>query len=91
MPTAEKSLKDTKEQIKVLRRQARQAETLEEQHEIQERLKQLGRRQRYQRRDIFKSEDEIEEQRDNLIAALEKRLVRQQRSERLFTMRWSVV
>ncbi|MEQ3636470.1 SNF2-related protein [Alcanivorax sp.] len=88
---AEKSLRDTKEQIKALRRQARQAETLEEQHDIQERLKQLEQRQRKQRRDIFKVEDEIEEQRDNLIAALEKRLARDQRSEQLFTLRWSVV
>ena len=88
---AEKSLKDTKEQIKALRRQSRQVETLEEQHDIQERLKQLEQRQRKQRRDIFKVEDEIEEQRDNLIVALEKRLARDRRSEQLFTIRWSVV
>lgn len=88
---AEKALKDTKEQIKALRRQARQAETLEEQHKIQGRLKQLEKRQRNQRRDIFKVEDEIEEQRDSLIIALEKRLARDQQSERLFTLRWSVV
>ena len=48
-------------------------------------------RQRKQRRDIFKVEDQIEEQRDSLIAALEKRLVRDQTSERLFTLCWSVV
>ncbi|WP_019022975.1 SNF2-related protein [Thioalkalivibrio sp. ALE23] len=91
MLAAEKSLKDTKEQIKALRRQGRQAETLEEQHEIQERLKQLEQRQRKQRRDIFRVEDEIEEQRDSLITALEKRLARDQQCERLFTLRWSVV
>jgi len=90
MLATEKTLKDTKEQIKALRRQARQAETLEEQHDIQERLKQLEQRQRKQRRDIFKVEDEIEDRRDSLIAALEKRLVRGQHSERLFTLRWSV-
>lgn len=88
---AEKELKDTKEQIKALRRQARQAETLEEQHELQERLKQLEQRQRKQRRDIFRVEDEIEEERDSLIEALEKRLVRSQKNEPLFTIRWSVV
>jgi hypothetical protein len=88
---AEKALKDTKEQIKALRRQARQTETLEEQHELQERLKQLEQRQRKQRREIFKVEDQIEDQRDELIAALEKRLSRNQYSEHLFTLRWSVV
>jgi len=91
MLAAEKALKDTKEQIKALRRQARQVETLEEQHDLQERLKKLEQRQRKQRRDIFKAEDEIEDQRDTLIAALEKRLARDQQSERLFTLRWSVV
>lgn len=91
MLAAEKMLKDTKEQIKALRRQARQAETLEDQHDIQERLKQLEQRQRKQRRGIFQVEDEIEDQRDNLIAALEKRLARDQRCERLFTVRYSVV
>lgn len=88
---AEKSLKDTKEQIKALRRQARQAQTLEEQHEIQEKLLQLERRQRKQRQEIFTVEDEIEQKRDELIAALEKRLSQSQTAERLFTIRWEVV
>jgi hypothetical protein len=39
--SAEKALTDTKEQIKVLRRQARQAVTLEEQHSIQEKIQKL--------------------------------------------------
>ena len=88
---AEKALKDTKEQIKALRRQARQAETLEEQHEIQEKLQQLERRQRKQRQEIFAVEDDIEKKRDDLIAALEKRLSRSQHADRLFTIRWQVV
>ena len=37
--SAEKALQDTKEQIKALRRQARQAVTLVEQHEIQEKFR----------------------------------------------------
>ena len=91
MLATEKALKDTKEQIKALRRQARQSETLADQHAIQDRLKQLEKRQRKQRREIFKAEDEIEEQRDHLIAALEQRLVRDQHCKQLFTVRWSVV
>ena len=64
---AEKALADTKEQIKALRRQARQAATLEEQHEIQEKIQKLERQQRRQRQEIFKVEDEIMEKRDALI------------------------
>ena len=88
---AEKAMKDTKEQIKALRRQARQAETLQEQHEIQEKLKKLERHQRKQRQQIFTVEDEIEEKRDELIAELEKRLSQHQHTERLFTIRWSII
>jgi hypothetical protein len=51
----------TKAQIKVLRRQARQAVTLEEQHEIQQQIQKLEKQQRRQRQEIFKVEDEIME------------------------------
>jgi hypothetical protein len=88
--SAEKALRDTKEQIKVLRRQARQATTLEEQHEIQEKIQKLERQQRRQRQDIFKAEDEIMEKRDALIESLERRLAQRTETETLFTIRWAV-
>ena len=89
--SAEKALRDTKEQIKNLRRQARQAATLEEQREIQENFQKLERQQRRQRQEIFKVEDEIIEKRDALIESLERRLVQRQQVEHLFTIRWSVI
>jgi len=85
------ALEDTKEQIKVCRRQARQATTLEEQHEIQDKIRKLEKQQRRQRQEIFKVEDEIIEKRDSLIDALERRLAQTTASEPLFTIRWSVV
>ena len=88
--SAEKALVDTKEQIKVLRRQARQAVTLEEQHEIQEKIQKLERQQRRQRQEIFKAEDEIMEKRDQLIDSLERRLAQRTETETLFTIRWAV-
>ena len=88
--SAEKALLDTKAQIKVRRRQARQAVTLAEQHEIQEKIRKLERRQRRQRQDIFKVEDEIIEKRDQLIDVLEARLAQRTATETLFTIRWAV-
>ena len=88
--SAEKALADTKEQIKALRRQARQAVTLEEQHEIQEKIQKLEKQQRRQRQDIFKAEDEIMEKHDSLIESLEKRLAQRTETEALFTIRWGV-
>jgi len=89
--SAEKALADTKEQIKALRRQARQAVTLEEQHEVQQQIQRLEKKQRHQRQDIFKVEDEIMEKRDSLIESLERRLSQKTESEPLFTIDWAVV
>ncbi|MEX2283462.1 MAG: SNF2-related protein [Gemmatimonadota bacterium] len=88
--SAEKALLDTKEQIKVLRRQSRQAVTLEEQHEIQQQLQKLEKQQRRQRQDIFKTEDEIMEKRDSFIESLERRLAQHSAMDALFTIRWTV-
>jgi len=87
---AEKALADTKEQIKALRRQARQAVTLEEQHQIQEKIQKLERQQRRQRQEIFEVEDEIMTKRDQLIDQLERRLAQRTQSDSLFTIRWAV-
>jgi hypothetical protein len=87
---AEKALRDTKEQIKAQRRQARQAVTLEEQRQIQEKIQKLERQQRRQRQEIFRVEDEIMEKRDGLIDQLEKRLAQRTATEALFSIRWAV-
>jgi hypothetical protein len=88
--SAEKALADTKEKIKALRRQARQAVTLEEQHTLQQELQKLEKQQRRQRQEIFKVEDEIMVKRDSLIESLERRLAQNTATETLFTIRWAV-
>ncbi len=89
--SAEKALKDTKEQIKNLQREARQAVTLDEQHAIQQKMQVLEKQQRRQRQEIFKVEDEIIVKRDELIGKLEKRLAQKTENETLFTIKWSVL
>lgn len=88
---SEKELKDTKEQIKVLNRQARLAPTLAEQHQVQEKIRELEKKKRRQRQRIFDLEDEIMEKRDGLIAALERRMAQRTAIDPLFTIRWQVV
>lgn len=88
---AEKELRDTKDQIKALNRQARQATTVEEQHQLQETIRDLEKKKRRQRQRIFEVEDEIMEKRDSLIDALEKRMQQKTDSIMLFTIRWNVV
>ena len=89
--SSEKELKDTKEQIKALNRQARQAPTLEEQRQFQDRIRTLEKKKRRQRQEIFDVEDEIMEKRDRLITQLEDRLSQKSEIEPLFTIRWKVV
>jgi len=88
--SAEKALKDTKEQIKSLQREARQAVTLADQHAIQQKMQTLEKQQRRQRQEIFKVEDEIIIKRDELIGKLEKRLAQKTETETLFTIQWRV-
>lgn len=88
---AEKALKDTKEQIKIFQRQARQALSLEEQHELQQKIQKLEKQQRKQRQEIFDVEDEIFKKRDSLIGTLEKRLTQKTENNKLFTIQWSVI
>ncbi len=88
---AEKALRDTKEKIKSLTRQARQATSLQEQHRFQEEIAKLEKAKRKQRQEIFNAEDEIIEKRDSLISTLERRLVQRTESQTLFTIRWEVV
>ena len=87
---SEKALRDTKERIKVLQRETRQATTLADQHRIQEEIQKLEKIKRRQRQDIFAAEDEIMDKRDSLIDSLEKRLAQRTHSDTLFTIRWSV-
>jgi hypothetical protein len=87
----EKELKDTKQQIKLLNRQARVAAIVEEQHKLQEKIQSLEKKTRRQRQRIFDVEDAIAQKRDTLIAALERRMAQRTSNETLFTIRWQVV
>ncbi len=88
---AEEGLRETKARIAQLKRDARKAATLEEQSAIQNELRELERRQRRQRQDIFSVEDEIIERRDELIDQLEKRIQQHTETNNLFTLRFRVV
>jgi len=88
---AEKELADVKAQIRASKREERLAETVDEHHRLQVRIKDLEKKQRRLRQRIFDVEDDIAEKRDELIAALEKRLAQNTQTERLYTIRWRVV
>jgi len=89
--STEEGLRETKARIAQLKREARKAATLHEQSDIQNELRELERRQRKQRQDIFSVEDEIIERRDALIDQLEKRIQQHTETKNLFTLRFRVI
>jgi len=88
---AEEALKNTKARITQLKRDARKAITLQDQADIQQEIVSLEKQQRRQRQEIFTVEDEIIEQRDQLIDSLQQRLQEKTETNTLFTLRWQVV
>ena len=87
---AEQALKNTKDQIKVAQREARQATTLAEQQAAQERIAKLERQKTRQRREIYDVEDEIDAKRNQLIDQLTQRMTQHVSTQTLFTIAWSV-
>lgn len=88
---AEENLRNTKAKIAQLKRDARKAQTLLEQADIQKELAELERAQRKLRQEIFDVEDEIAEKRDALIDSLQQRLQEKTETQILFTLHWQVV
>lgn len=88
---AEKELQDAKARILELKREARSAESPEQQHRIQTQIQELEKSKRRLRQRIFEVEDEIIEERDQMIADLEARLKQDISKQELFTVRWAVV
>lgn len=87
---ADEHLRDIKQQIAQIKRDSRQAISLEQQAGIQTQLRALEQKQRQQRQAVFAVEDEIIEKRDQLIAQLEQRLAQSIHTETLFSIRWQV-
>lgn len=87
---AEQALRNTRELIRIAQREARQATTLAEQQQIQERISKLERQQRRQRQEIFDVEDEVKDKREQLIEQLTQRMTQKVATEHLFTLAWSV-
>jgi ERCC4-related helicase len=87
----EAELDEVKAKIKECNRLSKQAQSSQEQLKIQHELTALSSRQKKLRRDIFDSEDMIEEQRKKMIADIEKRMHLTTSVNNLFCIRWKLV
>lgn len=88
--TADRHLRETKEKIQDLNREAMQTSEPMDHLRIQKRLQELERKLRKQRQEIDHIYDQIEAERNRLIADLEGRLKRTIFTEPIFTVRFRI-
>jgi len=86
----EREIKELDRQIKEARRAATTALTLEEKLAGQKQIKAIEAQRNQKRRSLFDTQDQIDRQRDELIAHIEGKLSQRVISSALFTMRWSL-
>ena len=86
----ESDVKELDREIKDLRRTAAVAARLAEKLHWQKRQRQLEDKRKQLRRRIFDRQDEIDDQRRQLIDELEGRLLRQERVTQVFALQWEL-
>lgn len=86
----EREIKETDRQIKDARRAAVAAPTLDEKLAGQKQIRALESRRNEKRRSLFDAQDNVDRQREELIARVEGKLTQTSRLDPLFTIRWSL-
>ena len=84
----EREIKELDRQIKEARRAATTALTLEEKLAGQKQIKALESQRNEKRRSLFEAQDKVDQQREELIATIEGKLMQKSGLRQLFTIRW---
>ena len=84
----EREIKIFDRQIKDARRAAMTALTLEEKLAGQKQIKALESQRNEKRRSLFEAQDQVDKQRESLIASIESKLTQNSGLMQLFTIRW---
>lgn len=86
----ERDIKEFDRQIKEAKRAATAALMLEAKLEGQKQVKALENQRNQKRRSLFEAQDEVDRQRDELIALIEGKLEQKSELQCLFTIRWKL-
>jgi adenine-specific DNA-methyltransferase len=86
----EREIKELDRQIKETRRATTTALTLEEKLAGQKQIKTLESQRNQKRRSLFEAQDEVDRQRDELIAQIEGKLQQRVESDQMFMIRWKI-
>ena len=84
----EREIKDFDRQIKEARRAATTARTLEDKLAGQKEIKALEAQRCQRRRSLFDAQDQVDKERDDLIANIEGKLAQELSESHVFTVRW---
>ena len=84
----EREIKELDRHIKEARRGATAALTLEDKLAGQKQIKELEARRNQKRRSLFDAQDQVDKQREELIAQIEGKLVQKTGRAKLFSIRW---
>ncbi len=83
-------IRELDQEIKQLKVDSRKLRKLEEKIKTQRHVKQLEQRRTEFRRRLFEAQDEIEQNKDELLDEVSKRLEQTVQDEELFTIRWTL-
>ena len=86
----EREIKQLDREIKDARRAATTALTLEDKLTGQKQIKFLEGQRNNKRRSLFDAQDQVDKQREDLIATIERKLKQQTSDDRLFAIRWAL-
>jgi hypothetical protein len=87
----EQELRELDKEIKSIKKEARQYADLDAKVELHKKAKTLERRRNEKRRNLFDAQDDVDSQKEKLIADTEARLKQKLETHVLFTLRWKVV
>ena len=86
----EREIKDMDRRIREARRAALTALTLEEKLDGQKQIRALEGERSKKRRSLFDAQDDVDRQREQLIAQIEGKLTQNSTIQQLFTLRWKI-
>ena len=88
---SEKELKDVKAKVKEINRDSKKTSSSEALLKMQTELRELERKKKRLRQEIFEVEDEIEERRDDMINSIKAKMFKAINESSIFTIKWKLV
>lgn len=83
-------IKELDIEIKSLKTEAKKIAKLEEKVKAQRHIKELEKKRNEKRQALYKSQDEVEQRKDDLISEIEARLKQKIQKNRLFEIKWKI-